>query len=75
MCFCFRASGHVDRFSDIMVKDAKTGDCFRADHLLEGYCFIITVNHTFRKIYLMCVRIDYPLLLKKDFLMGDIINP
>lgn len=32
----YRASGHVDRFTDIMVKDKKTGDCFRADHLLEG---------------------------------------
>ena len=34
--FAHRASGHVDRFTDIMVKDSKTGDCFRADHLLEG---------------------------------------
>ena len=32
-----KASGHVERFSDIMVKDAKTGDCFRADHLLEAH--------------------------------------
>ena len=32
----FRASGHVDRFADCMVKDVKTGDCYRADHLLEG---------------------------------------
>lgn len=30
-----KASGHVERFCDIMVKDAKTGDCHRADHLLE----------------------------------------
>ena len=30
-----RASGHVDRFSDWMVKDEVTGECFRADHLLE----------------------------------------
>ena len=30
-----RASGHVERFSDYMVKDLKTGECFRADHLLE----------------------------------------
>jgi glycyl-tRNA synthetase len=35
---CCRASGHVDRFCDIMVKDTKTGDCIRADHLLEGVC-------------------------------------
>ena len=32
----FRASGHVERFADLMVKDVKTGECFRADHLLEG---------------------------------------
>ncbi|CAM6000212.1 unnamed protein product, partial [Sphagnum balticum] len=30
------ASGHVARFSDYMVKDMKTGECFRADHLIEG---------------------------------------
>jgi glycyl-tRNA synthetase len=29
------ASGHVERFTDFMVKDEKTGDCFRADKLLE----------------------------------------
>ena len=29
-----KASGHVDRFTDLMVKDAKTEECFRADHLL-----------------------------------------
>lgn len=28
-------SGHVDRFTDFMVKDEKSGDCFRADKLLE----------------------------------------
>lgn len=32
----FRTSGHVDKFSDYMVKDAKTGECYRADHLLKG---------------------------------------
>ena len=25
----------MDRFSDFMVKDEVTGECFRADHLLE----------------------------------------
>eukprot|EP00252_Welwitschia_mirabilis_P020147 TRINITY_DN4870_c0_g1_i1.p1 TRINITY_DN4870_c0_g1~~TRINITY_DN4870_c0_g1_i1.p1 ORF type:complete len:798 (-),score=156.80 TRINITY_DN4870_c0_g1_i1:241-2328(-) len=33
-----RASGHVDKFTDLMVKDEKTGMCFRADHLLKDYC-------------------------------------
>lgn len=32
-----RASGHVERFSDFMVKDLKTGDCYRADHLLTHH--------------------------------------
>lgn len=31
-----KSSGHVDRFADWMVKDTKTGECFRADHLLEA---------------------------------------
>ena len=25
----------MDRFTDFMVKDETTGECFRADHLLE----------------------------------------
>ena len=36
LLFLTRASGHVDRFTDVMVRDVKTGDCYRADHLLEG---------------------------------------
>jgi glycyl-tRNA synthetase len=28
-------SGHVERFTDFMVRDVKTGECFRADKLLE----------------------------------------
>jgi glycyl-tRNA synthetase len=32
-----RASGHVERFTDFMVTDVKTGDCHRADHLLEHH--------------------------------------
>merc|ERR1740124_1590082 len=30
-----KTSGHVERFTDLMVKDTTTGDCFRADKLLE----------------------------------------
>lgn len=33
----FKASGHVDRFTDLMVKDVKTHDFMRADHLLEEH--------------------------------------
>jgi len=32
-----KTSGHVERFADFMVKDVKTGNCYRADHLLEGH--------------------------------------
>lgn len=30
-----KTSGHVERFTDLMVKDPKTQECFRADKLLE----------------------------------------
>lgn len=30
-----KTSGHVDRFTDLMVKDLESGECFRADKLLE----------------------------------------
>ncbi|KAI0049354.1 glycyl-tRNA synthetase [Auriscalpium vulgare] len=32
----FETSGHVARFADWMVKDAKTGDVLRADHLVKN---------------------------------------
>lgn len=32
-----KASGHVDRFADLMVKDTKTGDCHRLDHLIKNH--------------------------------------
>lgn len=32
------ASGHVDRFTDLMVKDEKTGACHRVVHLLKDFC-------------------------------------
>lgn len=32
-----KTSGHVDRFTDFMVKDVKTGDCYRADKILEDF--------------------------------------
>ena len=31
-----KASGHVDRFTDFMVRDVVTHDCHRADHLLKA---------------------------------------
>ncbi|EDV19380.1 uncharacterized protein TRIADDRAFT_33686 [Trichoplax adhaerens] len=33
----FKASGHLDRFLDYVVKDVKTGECLRADHLLDAH--------------------------------------
>ena len=32
-----KASGHVERFADVMVKDNGTGECFRLDHLIKGH--------------------------------------
>lgn len=31
-----KTSGHVDKFTDWMVRDAKTHEVFRADHLVEA---------------------------------------
>ena len=31
-----KTSGHVDRFTDWMVKDLVNGDLFRADHLVKN---------------------------------------
>ena len=31
-----KASGHLSRFSDLMVKDSITNESFRVDHLLEA---------------------------------------
>ncbi|XP_055844517.1 glycine--tRNA ligase [Episyrphus balteatus] len=32
-----KASGHVERFADLMVKDLKNGECFRLDHLIKQF--------------------------------------
>jgi len=32
-----KTSGHVEKFADLMVKDEKTGECYRADKLLEDH--------------------------------------
>ncbi|XP_046915883.2 glycine--tRNA ligase [Dermatophagoides farinae] len=32
-----KASGHVERFADLMVKDLATGECFRLDHLIKAH--------------------------------------
>ncbi|GAB0095348.1 Glycyl-tRNA synthetase [Sergentomyia squamirostris] len=32
-----QASGHVERFADLMTKDIKSGECFRLDHLIKNF--------------------------------------
>lgn len=32
-----KASGHVERFADLMTKDIKSGECFRLDHLIKAH--------------------------------------
>lgn len=52
----------MDRFTDLMVRDVQTGDCFRADHLIEG-----------KKIIYRLSLIDYLVIfgrkLPKTFLL------
>ena len=31
-----KTSGHVDKFADWMVKDTKSGEIYRADHMIEN---------------------------------------
>ncbi len=38
-------SGHVDRFTDFMVRDEISGDCFRADKLLEEAVDVYLAAH------------------------------
>lgn len=38
-----KASGHVDKFADLMVKDMKNGECFRLDHLIKAHLTKVTV--------------------------------
>lgn len=37
-------SGHVERFTDLVCKDHTTGECFRADKLLEDHIEAILAN-------------------------------
>lgn len=36
----------MDKFADYMVKDAKTGECYRADHLLKGESNQPSLHHS-----------------------------
>lgn len=39
-----KVSGHVSKFTDLMVKDLITGICYRADHILEDYMDKLILN-------------------------------
>eukprot|EP01133_Synstelium_polycarpum_P002650 gene2650-3056_t len=47
-----KTSGHVAKFADFMVKDVVTGQCYRADHLLEGHIekLMVEKNVTAEKV-------------------------
>ncbi len=70
-CCFFRASGHVDRFADFMVKDVKTGECFRADHLIEGIKKKTLINSF---IYLFLIFQKKKAHLEKLLKSKDITN-
>lgn len=40
----FKASGHIDRFSDNLVKDVITNECFRLDHLIRSHLQELSVR-------------------------------
>lgn len=39
-----KTSGHVDKFEDLMVRDVKSGECYRADKLLEDFIENLTLT-------------------------------
>ncbi|XP_060516958.1 glycine--tRNA ligase [Cylas formicarius] len=58
-----KASGHVDRFADLMVKDVKTGECFRLDHLIKAHLEKIaadkkTSEATKAECQDICIKLD-----------------
>lgn len=58
-----KASGHVERFADLMTKDLKTGECFRLDHLIRAHLEKVksdkkTTDETKAEIEDILVRLD-----------------
>lgn len=48
----FKASGHIDRFTDYLVKDTVTNECFRVDHLIKSHLEQLSEkNPQFRRLY------------------------
>ena len=37
-----KASGHVEKFADLMVKDMVNGECFRCDHFIKAHLERVT---------------------------------
>ena len=70
-----KASGHVDKFADLMVKDVKNGECFRLDHLIKAHLEKIKMDKktdeaTKAKIDDIVVKLDG--MTKAE--MGEILN-
>ncbi|KAL0227854.1 hypothetical protein RCL1_003997 [Eukaryota sp. TZLM3-RCL] len=40
----FQASGHVEKFSDLMVRDTTTNECYRADQLLQAHLELLLTD-------------------------------
>ncbi|KAB2599246.1 glycine--tRNA ligase 1 [Pyrus ussuriensis x Pyrus communis] len=59
-----KASGHVDKFTDLMVKDKKNANCYGTDHLLKDFCkekqsfFYKIAFHSVNKQLHGCKQID-----------------
>lgn len=48
----FKASGHIERFSDFLVKDIITGESFRVDHLIKSHLQQLSEkNPQFKSLY------------------------
>lgn len=53
-----KASGHVERFADLMVKDLKTGECYRLDHLIKNHLEKICKPHNREEISKILTQLD-----------------
>lgn len=62
-----RTSGHVEKFADLMVKDVETGECYRADKLLEDH-----IEHMLEDVTLPSTRRDE---LRKISAQADAYSP
>lgn len=56
-----KASGHVDRFADFMVKDLVNGELFRLDHLIKAHLEQLSMSEKASNK----LKMEYEQLLKK----------